>query len=204
MRISLRDSKTASIWGDWKYVDVSFSSQDVRGFVPAYAGNTLYLFWFEVEERGKQEDNINIELYFLTPKYSRQNADGTFSEPWSPFIDEKEGLNITDYVTDPETYEMTTLMPFLDASGESVVLIFSSLPETRKGFLQWKLSSNSSRNNVTSYEGAFRPHVPHITDYGTIANGLTTTGAFDEIVPNRYYNIFVEQGFKGTLKENFR
>lgn len=63
-------------------MDIAFAQQYVYGIAPCYGWGRLYMFWFELFETRKDHttdgNTISVTVYYLQPKYCRQNADGTF------------------------------------------------------------------------------------------------------------------------------
>ncbi len=72
-------SKYAFEWGSWMKAELVFSQQHIYGVAPCYGWNRLYLYWFELFET-RSEDGTET-LYYLQPKYCRQNTDGSFGQP---------------------------------------------------------------------------------------------------------------------------
>ncbi|NEQ74448.1 MAG: hypothetical protein F6K23_16260 [Okeania sp. SIO2C9] len=123
-------SKYAFEWGGWIKAELVFSQQHIYGVAPCYGWNRLYMYWFELFET-RSEDG-QTRLYYLQPKYCRQNTDGSFGQPRNSVVEidgkiapqgikiEYEGENIV------EQLQVQIYQPFFDPTVEQILMYFSS------------------------------------------------------------------------------
>ena len=163
-RLRLVDgSPHAFRWDDWKKAQLPVAAEHVYGVVPAFAWNRLFLFWFEMEEEVVTDaDGGTTTRYRLKPKYSRQNLDGSFTDPWAPDLAGADpeapdlagaDLEVTDLVgpDGPGAYRPLIYQPYFETLPNQIALFFATNPdnladESRR--FVWRLSGSSSRNEI--------------------------------------------------------
>ena len=172
----------ALAWDPWTKATLPIAAEHVSTVMPGFAWNRLFLFWFEVEVQTVTADDGTISTHYrLRPRYSRQNLDGTFTDPWSPSLGEDVDLEITKEIPnddagnpDPGAYSPVLYLPYYDADQDRIVFIFTPFPSevgARDKAFVWSLSGSTSRNEIR-YEGiAFRGG-DSLGDYDSVPHAL--------------------------------
>ena len=153
-RLRLQDgSPHAYHWGDWQKAQLPIAAEHVYGVVPAFAWNRLFLFWFEMEEEIVTDaDGGTTTHYRLKPKYSRQNLDGSFTDPWAPELVGAD-LEVTDFMGPggPGAYRPLIYQPYFETVPNQIALFFATNPDnlsdTSRRFV-WRLSGSLSGNEI--------------------------------------------------------
>ncbi len=121
-------NKYAFEWGGWMKAELVFTQQHIYGVAPCYGWNRLYMYWFELFET-RSEDGQTI-LYYLQPKYCRQNTDGSFGQPRGSVV-EKNGSIVSQGIeivgggeNIVEKLQVKIYQPYFDQTTGQILMYF--------------------------------------------------------------------------------
>jgi hypothetical protein len=188
-RLSTGEPMHALRWGDWEKASAPVASQHVYGVVPAFAYNRLFLLWFELERVTRTEHGNPVDSYYLRPKYSRQNLDGTFTEAQAltqtgfeldvtadiPVKRVKPGTDDPTEEPAPEMYAGPTIyQPCYQPGTDSLLLPFTLPARSPWGparAFSWTVRPNASTlRRETTLDASTQPHT--LDDYTSVPHAL--------------------------------